>query len=95
MIYLKRFGLLLAMAGIFMSFSIGSVFAQEQEDRGTDQKMERGQRGRDKEESRTIRSRSNRRSTRSQKSYTARNSNRYNRKHKTVRHENESNHDKN
>ena len=103
MIYLKRFGLLLAMAGIFMSFSVGSVFAQEKEDRGTDQKMERGQRDRDKEESRTIRSRSNRRrgavhSRRSisrQIRYTARNSSRYNRRHKTDRHEKEGDNDKN
>lgn len=94
MIYLKRFGMLLAMAGIFMSFSVGSLFAQEQEkeDRGTDQKMERGQRGGNKEESRTVRSRH---STRRHAGHTAQNSKRYNRKHKTGRRENENNNDRN
>ena len=93
MIYLKRFGLLLAMAGIFMSLSIGSVFAQplgqEKKDRGTDQKMERGERG----ESRAIRSRSNRRqsSVRTRRSnrrharLTARQLRTYDRTHKTTR----------
>lgn len=90
--YLKRFGLLLAMAGIFMSFSVGSLFAQEKEDRGTDQKMERGHQDREKGEARTVRSR---RSVRRHSRYTAGNWSKYDRKHKTVRHENENDKGKN
>ena len=86
MIYLKRFGLLLAMAGMFMSFSIGSVSAQEKEDRGSDKRMERTTTNH-KKVSRTARRRHSR--------FVARNTNEYNRRHKAVRRENENDHDKN
>ena len=78
--------MLLAMASIFMSFSIASVSAQEKEDRGSDKRMERTT-SNHKKVARTARRRHSR--------YVARNTNKSNRRNKAARRENENDHGKN